>query len=1078
MNPDELDRMLVRKSETACVEFFAGASEADRKVVAGRALEWYQVSDAFRLKDSPMVKMAGRFGEPVPKQTQKIIDVIKEIESGKRMFPREARDKECLPAARLAVLASAGLTEIRKVGVPEPVHAFAIMRARCPRWLDRWLDFACESQPVGTWDMVRQFELEDMATAERGSGYWLGMALTLGQKEAAQLIDQLRADEELLDTHVWSMLENDEAVRVLSDPSSISGQVLDRRSLFRDFDWQTWPRRGEQWHRASYIWKVVLLELAASDQSVRDKLLEVCFRWIARLSADGESKPSNSFTQPVSPAGWFHAIHDELNLSTSEKEQLLKRYVRLLSTKDPGTLVWTLKNVGECPYGALPVDDLLACLPTVFVNRRKEPAVSALKFLEAVVKEDPSRVAQVGLAALDGFDHTSTDIHKRTLSLLKKTKALNHEAVSAEFRDRLDRIGGMAKKEALELVSQASPLSEGEVPESQADLNGQTEDEESIMIRARQLDASLANVGGVDAAIAAVADGAVLPRCLELASPLIPGWDPQQRLEPVANLDDLVYLFLHILEGRASADDFERALDGVLRLCDLRPGDFPSRVSSLRKKVDELLANMDLPFSQKPYSGVSPLIDLAALARSWIDSKVFQPGIIKPFLEVFGIQVDNPLVPPSPLLFFSERVHSIARLVSKGRALPMLSAPTHRGGWIDPISLPERIAAWKQAGVKLDKADYIQALLRLAPERRDRALALLPQIGDEELCALRWALGDKQIGSVSTAEIWVAAFRCREPRADSKMLKDRFPNLGPDAAERASFKESLEEYAGRSDSIFGTSIGHMSESLPIESVPPLKKRPGIKYFPTELLHDHAVMWDTSDLLELVWPLDRESYFAYQTRRMALYIDSQGTYWQSARNCLFDPDAPTRGLGAWLIALSLSAKQPEVARSALDALIASIDDCRLDGATFGAVMGKLLPTGKITLARWTRALKDVARISAMHTHFVFAALEQCLAQLPADACKSPPIPLLELIYETITTCSASISVEPARRCLQAVEGKGKGAKLAKLLLELPAGKDAHHRKQVALQMLQSRVERVERWQSWLAAGEPAAGKSLV
>src|SRR5262245_12770672 len=114
MNPDELDQMLARKSETACVEFFSGASEADRKAVAVRALEWFQVSNAFRLKDTPMVKMAGDFGEPVPKQIQKIIDLIKEIQIGKRPFPREARDKDSLTAARLAVLASAGLTEIRK----------------------------------------------------------------------------------------------------------------------------------------------------------------------------------------------------------------------------------------------------------------------------------------------------------------------------------------------------------------------------------------------------------------------------------------------------------------------------------------------------------------------------------------------------------------------------------------------------------------------------------------------------------------------------------------------------------------------------------------------------------------------------------------------------------------------------------------------------------------------------------------------------------------------------------------------------------------------------------------------------
>ena len=1073
MNSNELDHMLACKSQTACVEFFAGKPEADRKAVAARALEWYEVADAFRLSGSLMVRMAEQFGPMVPKQAQKVLGLIREIESGRRVFPREARDKDCLPAVRLAALASAGLTDIRKMGVPEPEHAFAIMRDRRPRWLDRWLNFACESQPVGTWDMVRRCELEGLATAEQGSGYWLSMALTLGQKEAAQLIDQLQADPPLLEQHVWSMLQNDAAVRALSDPTSVSNQLLDRRNLFQDVDWQAWPRRGEQWNRASYIWKVVLTELALADPCVRDRLLDICFSWISRLSADGESRPAITYVQTVSPAGWFHALHDELKLSSKDKEKLLTRYVRLLSTRDPGTLIWTLKTVGECSPQALPVDDLLATVPNVLANKRKEPAVSALKFLETLARNEPLRVDQIGLAALSGLEHRSTDIHKRTLSLLKKTKALKHEVVRAELKERLDSVGGLAKKEALELLGQAAPVVDQVSSDSPPDIDECGKDEESILSRARRLEPALAKSADIDAAVAAVVDNAELPRCLTLDSPHIPRLDPLERLEPVANLDDLVYLYLHVLEGGAAAEDFERVLDGVLRLCDARPDDFASRTSSLAKKVDQVLANVDQAFSPKPFTGVSPMVDLAALARSWIGSRVFQPGFIKPILEAVGIGLDNPLVTPSPLSFFSERVHSIARLVSKGRALPMLSAPTHRGGWIDPLVMPWRMAKWRQAGVKLDKADFIQALLRLAPERREGALESLPKTAEEEIRALRWALGAELTGSLSTAEIWVAAFRCREPRGQSELLRDRFPGLGPDAAERATYKETLKQFADRPDSIFGTTMGYLPESLPIESEPPLKRRQGIKYFPTELLHDRAMRWEASDLLEVIWPLDRESYLAYQTRRMALYLDSQGTYWQSARNCLFDPDTPTCGSGAWLIALSLSAKQPEAARSGLDALIASIDDGRLDGPTFGTVMGKLLPTGKITLVRWTRALKDVARISAIHSHFVVSALEQCMATLSVDDSKSSVIPLLELLYETTTTCGAGIAAEPARSSLQCIEGKGKGAKLAKLLLDLPVDRGSQHRKQVALQTLEIRVQRVERWQARLTGSTVAA-----
>jgi hypothetical protein len=101
---------------------------------------------------------------------------------------------------------------------------------------------------------------------------------------------------------------------------------------------------------------------------------------------------------------------------------------------------------------------------------------------------------------------------------------------------------------------------------------------------------------------------------------------------------------------------------------------------------------------------------------------------------------------------------------------------------------------------------------------------------------------------------------------------------------------------------------------------------------------------------------------------------------------------------------------------------------------------------------------------MHTHFVVSALEQSIGALPADDSKSSIVPVLELLYETTTSCGAGISSGAARTFLQGVEGKGKGAKLAKLLLDLPLDRAMQHKKQVALQILESRVQRVERWQN--------------
>jgi hypothetical protein len=1061
MKIEDLDRVLALKDPDRCVQLFAGAPEAERKAVASRALKWYEVAQAFEETDTPFVRSFAVIGGNPPKRIQKLLDLRKDVEQGHLDIPKEARDPAVLPVARLAVLAAAGLTDVRKTGLPEMERAFAVMRDRNPSWFGRWLDLACQSEPVGAWDWVRSVERDGLATAERGPSYWQSMALTLGQKDVAELLAELSNDRELLESHLWRMLANDQAVRVLSDPSSITEQLNSRRFLEADFHWRTWPARHEQWRRASYIWKVALAELGLSDQSVRDRLLDVCFSWITRLSTDGESRATVGSSQNSTPAEWFRSIHDELDLSAADMDSMLNRYVGLLSTKDAGTLLWSLERLGRCSCEGLPVDDLLGCLANVFCHRRKEPAVAALKLLEELIADNPARLEQIGLVVLDALDHTSSDIHKRALAVLKRTDALRSEVVRTELRSRSERLSGLVKKQAQELVPDGA---ESEVSEVATEDEGRID---QLLARAASLPPQLAEAAGVQAAAAAVDDGGALPPCLTLASANIPRLDPARRVQPLQSLDDLVFLFMHVLQGGASADDVERVLDGLMRLCQERPADFDSRVSSLRKKVDEMLTNVDSPFAFKPFAGVNVLLDLSAIGRAWMDGKVYHQGIIKPLLQVFGAAFDNPPSPPGPLQFFSERAFSIANHVPKRLSLPLLSAPTHEGGWIDPLVIPERLGQWRSAGANIDKADFIQAMLRLAPENRGRALEALPAGSEEYMNALRWALGGELQGTLRTAEIWVAAFRCRDPRGNSQLLRDKFPGLGPDCAERATYKEALKEYSQRSNSIFGVTMDHASNLLPIESYPPVKPRPGLKFFPTELFHDQTVTWDTSEVLELIWPLDRESYFAYRTRRMALYLDSQGTYWKSGWHCLFDPDVPTSGLGAWLIALALSARQPEAARTGLDALIVSIEDGRLDGTTFGTVLGKLFSTGKITLTRWMRALKDVARISPLHRHFVGVALQRCLSTLSPDSWKSPPIPMLELLYECSTVSGASITDEAVRTFLQGIAGKGKASKLAKLLLELLPGKDQAHRRRVAVQLLESRLERAERWQSRLA-----------
>jgi hypothetical protein len=816
--------------------------------------------------------------------------------------------------------------------------------------------------------------------------------------------------------------------------------------------------------------------MAAAKKLDMDRLADVLFDWIARLSTDGESK-ATAGSSAGRPVVWFHTIMDELPLSDSQKDQMVTRYVGLLSTKDSATLVWALNHLNNAKVDQLPITDLLGNISNVFFVKRKEPAVAAIKLLEKLIKQMPKNTG-IATALLDAFEHHSADVHKRALSVIKKNKLNEDSAFSQELNERMSGTAVLLREEAKSLNSPGSAGFQPALSESSLDID-------ELLQQASQVPTLFGEAAEIPAAVEAVIQTR-LPAALSLNSRVIPRLDPDQQITPIESIDDLVFLVAQILDGNGSSESIEQALDGILRCCDQRPEDFATRVSSLNKRITSQLGEGPTALGLQ-FQGVSPVTDLAAVCRAWIVESKFQPSdLLKPVVDVLGNAFKS-VMTARALEFFSARAESISQLVTQKISLPLLSAPTHKGGWIDPLVLPDRIKRWNDSGIKLDKADFIQALLRLAPDNRAEVLAKLGPDRNEYMDALRWALGAPLEGAMSTAPIWVAAFRCRDPRGNSAELARKFPGLGPDGAEPGGFKECLKESSAKSSGIFGTSFNHQKEGLVLTFDPPAKSRPSVKFFPTELLHTYDIGWQGSISLDLYWPLNPEPYFVHETRRVCSYLESQGAYWHSSWTSLFDPDTPTKGYGSWLIALGMSAKQLEVSRLCVDALISSIDDGRLDGTTFGTVIGKLYLTDKITLSRWIKGLRDVSRISPMHSHFVFKALEQFLPTIEAgiDGLSKPiPSAVLELLYDCCCNAPYRIELEAARKTLSGVTGKGKGAKLAQLLLQPSQPGASECIRQFAAQILSSRIERAKRWEQWslepalLSGGQARQPKSLV
>src|SRR5207245_3735031 len=157
-------------------------------------------------------------------------------------------------------------------------------------------------------------------------------------------------------------------------------------------------------------------------------------------------------------------------------------------------------------------------------------------------------------------------------------------------------------------------------------------------------------------------------------------------------------------EKIGDADSFELLLDGLSRLCAQRPDDFQARLAPLLHRVHQLFKDPGYAYWWGSMRG-----GLMQLIRTWCESS-WKPMVV---------HHDHKLHPIGFLLY---RFQELEIRLHRRRSAPMLACPTHHGGWIDPQILVERLRQWHDTGLEQSRYDFIQALLRLAPDHRKEAL--------------------------------------------------------------------------------------------------------------------------------------------------------------------------------------------------------------------------------------------------------------------------------------------------------------------------------------------------------------------
>jgi hypothetical protein len=630
-----------------------------------------------------------------------------------------------LQAAQVAVLATATLQELKKFGercLPSNDNCVAVLTARRPSWVADW------AKTILSWS-------DDPRSLYRADHWRLVRRLVreglCARPRGPRYIDGM------LSAIPCHFPDRRKSVReeLLNDPELLDNEVWE---IF-----ETEPTPGllglllVDPSFPEMRWDVALAEFANEGRLSRARLLDASLSGLERDYHEVRAR-------------WFVLMYETLNPTLDERAEHVGRYLGLTASRNPSTATFCLRSLAVLDKaGRLKPGPLLDAIGPALLARAKGQVRSALALIDRAARRAPELGNRAASVAVSALTHESPAVHEAALDLIERYGQSNDRTLVHLLDERMETIAASQRARVAVWLGRGSS---GQ-PRIAAE-----DDLLSLLARASALDPSLAELAGVPTAVAVLKQSARELPALEFSEMDVPRLDPEKAISPVEDLDELIGLFSTVLEDPGNPDDLERVLDGVSRLCDRIPCDFVARTDPLRARATRL-------------NPLSPMLSqaLCGLALGWITEH--QAPVTYADLKDHLVGV------------FARRVRAIAWRVAVRQSAPLLSAPTHVGGWIDPDVLVKRVKIWASLSFRMDELDGPLALLRLAPDRAARAEALkrAARLEGPYAQALRHALGGDGEVVGPDAALWVAAARARAPRDDDRLVEARHPRLGPDA---------------------------------------------------------------------------------------------------------------------------------------------------------------------------------------------------------------------------------------------------------------------------------------------------------
>ena len=758
-------------------------------------------------------------------------------------------------------------------------------------------------------------------------------------------------------------------------------------------------------------------------------------------------------------ASWFSRFHESLAPTRDERAARADRYLALLASPLGPTVSFALaalKSVQKA--GKLDADAVLAHIEPAVFAKTTATGKGALDLLANAARSTPKLHAEIARVAAIGLEHPSSEVQAAALDLLEACAP----AMGADTRDgitqRIDVVSPSLRPRAAALLG--SPLAK---PTTEAQPGLEAREIAELKAMAKQLPRELRQRAGLDAAFDALARGlGDIPRAV-FTGMEIPRLDPANAVAAIATFEEVIDEALVAIEHPQDLDRVERVLAGAVRFAAEQPANAAELLTPLARSL-------------KTYRARDPDGSGARAPRDAL--RIVMCALLGDTPSGFQVAEGDPRA------IMVLRTAAMAEAIRSQTACVQLSAPTHQGFWIDPRVLMVRSKEAARQGLPLlGIADQILALLRLAPDYRPEGLKAARDIDGEWGAALRYALGGTTVTG-KTRSLWVAAARARAPFDEDRHVAKsvgtgvRGADLPPLFTPHVSYRSygSAKMYAVVAVAADGREGEDTGDEWARQRSAPLAKPERCLTTvdlarPARLINLRA--YDTQDgfragsWARAFWPQHPEPLFAVAALA-ACMID--GNDYERPGNVpladglklILNADVPIGPMALFMLCRGLNAIDAAAVQATVDALIAVIDDGRLDGDTLGQAMHGFLSTGLVFGKRWPDRLKEVARSSALGRQVVRRALERAMQPATPQAKLRDVHAWIETLHELSIEAGEAIEDPLAREGLAQFLKAGKARKPAQALLDLASAQPEAHRSAAAAHAIHQRLARAERW----------------